>query len=156
MRKASELDTNTRLAAYTLGKALPSYQHGQKKSFKPKFRPHYRTLSSSKQDQGEPMDIDHVQNSKDDKCFKCGKKGHWAKDCWSKGGNNRPGQKGKSNENKGKPKSFGNKNQGKPQGPKKRTPEEFRTHIRALLDENFDEGSREYDEFIELVEQEGF
>jgi hypothetical protein len=102
------------------------------------------------------MDIDHVQNSKNDKCFECGKKEHWAKDCWSKEGNNQPEQKGKDSKNEGKPKRFGNKNQGKPQEPKRRTPGELRAHIRALLDENFDEGSKEYDDFIELIEQEGF
>jgi len=39
---------------------------------------------------------------------------------------------------------------------KKYNPAQLRSHIRAIIHENMEEGSPEYDEFVQEVEEKGF
>ena len=43
-----------------------------------------------------------------------------------------------------------------PQSKKRFNPQQMRQHIRALIEENFAEGTEEYKEFIKEVEEQGF
>ena len=77
-------------------------------------------------------------------CFKCGRSGHFANECrtgwqYNQATTNKP----KAPETKLKPKS-------------KMTATQMRHHIRSLISDNFDEGSAEYDAFVQEVEDQGF
>ena len=77
-------------------------------------------------------------------CFKCGRSGHFANDCctgwqYESASTSKP----KTLENKPKPKN-------------KMTPTQMRHHIRLLISDNFEEGSSEYNAFIEEVKDQGF
>ena len=66
-------------------------------------------------------------------CFTCGKSGHFSTDC---------------------PTKVGGK---KPFGKKKYSPSQLWSHIRSLIDDNFDgEEDEDYQTFIEEVEEQGF
>jgi hypothetical protein len=93
-------------------------------------------------------------------CFECGQEGHFAND--HRNGKLPPVNP--SNSNNGpppvkRPMFQGKKFQGKkgkaPQ--KKMNPSQLQQHIRALIDDNFeDTESSEYEEFITEVEEKGF
>jgi len=158
MRKASTMDSAYKGANQLFSNGI-QHQNKNQGTFKPRF---YSNASSSKNDnyRGEPMDIDHVDAKEIEKrraakaCFKCGKTGHFAKDHQEK---EWPKTNGGTHQAKERPAFQGNKVQGKkPQPKKKMNTGQMCHHIRALIDENFEENSAEYEEFINEVGEQGF
>lgn len=160
MQKASELDSAYKRANRLFASAITK---GSKQNFRPRFNA--PTISSKNHDMGEPMDIDRLQpqeverRKKKNLCFECGKEGHYASD--HRNGKLPPVNPGNSNGGPPpikRPTFQGQKLQGKkgkaPQ--RKMNSSQLRQHIRALIDENFEEESQEYDEFIQEIEEKGF
>lgn len=82
-------------------------------------------------------------------CFNCGKLGHMSRNCPAPK-NVKPMRAGESNPQRQT--SFPKK----PEQKQRFNPTQMRQHIRALIDENFEEGSEEYNDLINEVEEKGF
>jgi hypothetical protein len=149
MTKAAEVDSAFRRTNLLFSRGIQG-GNGKRQAWKPKL-----SGGSRNHDQGEPMDVDAMnqQGSSKDRedwkktadCYNCGKKGHISSECKAppkqKGGG-RPQQKSKGKHPHGQKKKF--------------TPGGMRQHIRALIDENFEEGDDDYEEFVREVEEQGF
>jgi hypothetical protein len=160
MSRAAEVDSAYRRTNSLFSKGI---QSKGRSSWKPRLQRYgeYR---------GEPMDIGYVgqsdrapgpskgprmtrnegnQKKEDRPCFNCGKTGHWAQECRAPKKNAQPSTGERQSQ---KRTAFPKKQEQK----KKFNPSQMRQHIRALIDENFDEGSEEYAAFVEEVEEKGF
>jgi hypothetical protein len=137
MTKAAKIDSAIRRMNSLFSRGIQGGGNGKKHVWKPKLS------GSSRHDQGKPMDIDAVNYShnapdkgerRNDDCCNCGKPGHFAKDC------KLPRKEGKQPQ---KPKGK------QPQAQRKKfTPTRMQQHIRSLIEENFKEGTDDYEEFI--------
>src|SRR6267154_205666 len=159
MKNAAQMDNYQQRANRLFSKA--NKVGSSKKKWTPKLgKPNYvpERDDSYKHDLGVPMDIDRLEpreqerRKKNNLCFHCGKPwspGHF-KEC-----HNRPKPSGPPPQRQ---KEFqGSKFQGKkPQEKKKFSPSEACAHIRAIIANNFEEGSAEYEEFVNEVETQGF
>jgi hypothetical protein len=165
MTVATQLDAAQRMINHLQNPIAQRSQH-HRKTFKPNF--HYRSKTER---YGEPMDVDAlispaVREHRQDKglCFECGRPGHMARECPSRGSTSRapqPSQQLRGNPSRDRPpqprpRTFGAKRQGKPYPPKKMNPQQTRQHIRAIVEENFDTDSQEYRDFVKEVEEKGF
>ncbi len=155
MTNASTVDQAFRR---TSGVMKNAFQKTGKKGRKPSYTPnHWPSSSSPRNYQGEPMDVDTItfDKSKLD-CFNCGRKGHFAVDCQLP----KKQQNRQQNHTQNRPQQYSNKGKGRQQQQqqqkKKMSPQQFKTHIRALIDENFTNPTdSSYQEFLKEIE-EGF
>jgi hypothetical protein len=148
MTKAAEMDSAFRRTNTLFAKGFQR-DSGRKQAWK------LRLVGSSRHhDMGEPMDIDAFTQQrapskgtdwkKAAECYNCHEKGHIARDCRKP----KP-QEGKAVVQRGKGRQI--------QAPKKRfNPSQMRQHIRALIEENFEEGTDDYEAFVREVEDQGF
>ncbi len=134
-----------------------AFQKTGKKGKKSPYTPNYwpSLLYSCNNYQGEPMDVDAMTlNKLKLECFNCGKQGHFANEY-------RQTQK-QQNHAQNRPQQLNYKGKGKPQQQqqqqqkKKMSPQQFKMHIRALINENFtDLTDTNYQKFLKEIE-EGF
>jgi len=161
MQKATELDA---LQKRTNNLFAKTFRHDlgdkRKNVWKPKFQ--YRQYNqgngqggSSKQSHyGEPMDVDYAgteDRKANNLCYKCGKPGHFIRDCRS---NSNGSQSRPTNQKNQKQPAQQNRNQQKPRP--KPNYQQLRQKIGALISENIDQDSPEFEEFIQEVEEKGF
>ena len=163
MKIATQLDAAQRMINHMhLNIAQKSRDH--RKTFKPY---HYHSKPRTEH-YGEPMDVDFIAPQERDRrfdqklCFNCGKPGHIAAECRNRRNEQGPQSSKQPTNTQGKEpqqrqKTFGARKQGKTYPPKKkRTPQEARQHIRAIVNESFDPDSQEYRDFVEEIEKKGF
>src|SRR6266540_689708 len=152
MANASEVD---RAFRRTSGVMKNAFQKTGKKGKKSSYIPNYWPSSSNSSRnnyQGEPMDVDVMTLDKSKlECFNCGRKGHFTSDCRQpRKQQNRVQNRPQQSNYKGKGKQ---QQQHQYQQKKKMSPQQFKTHIRALIDE--DPTDPEYQEFLKEID-EGF
>jgi hypothetical protein len=166
MTKAVEMDANQRRANSLFSKGIQQGNKNRYKQGKPAWKPRLY-WTNDHHDRGEPMDVDAINHqpprnkpgrlsqreeqrrSEQTLCYNCGKPGHYSKDCRS------PRNTGTSSSVR-KPPQGEQRNEQRQFPKKKFTPQKMREHIRALIAENFEEGSEEMKTFIDEVEEQGF
>jgi hypothetical protein len=164
MKIATQLDAARRMINHMQSTSIAQKSKHHRQTFKPNF--HYKPKTDRYQ--GEPMDVDFISPQERERrkekglCYECGQPGHMAsehhKDRQPQQEKPRPPtytpREGPSNQRK---RTFGTQKQGKTYPPKqKRTPQQARQHIRAIIGESFDEGSQEYRDFVKEIEEKGF
>src|SRR6266545_2466562 len=156
MANASEVDRAFRQTSGVMKNAFQKTgKKGKKPSYTPNYWPSLSTTSAQNNYQGEPMDVDVMTLDKSKlECFNCGRKGHFTSDC------HQPQKQQNRVQNRLQQLNY--KGKGKPQQQpqqqqkKKMFPQQFKTHIRALIDENFtDPTDTDYQQFLKEI-KEGF
>jgi hypothetical protein len=164
MKLASQLDAAQRMIKHMQSSTIANKSLQHRAKFKPSF--HFRPKTDRYQ--GEPMDVDYISLQERDRrqeeglCYECGQPGHMAADhCKEQKEQpvrlqqlNMTREEGPSQPRK---QTFGTRKQGKMYpSKKKRTLQQARQYIRAIIDESFDSDSQEYRDFVKEIEEKGF
>src|SRR6266550_6188492 len=156
MTKATEVASALRRTGQLFTRGID--KRPNRSPFKPRFKQEQQDLTTY---YGEPTEVNAIEPKGPSKpftrrvpdeeierrktnglCIKCGNKGHMANECrkgWSYGKPKEPKQKGKETTPK-----------------KKFNPTQLRQHIRSLIDDSFEEGSEDFNAFVQEVEEMGF